>query len=81
MKVPVLIPRIFDHPHTYLSGKLGKLEPGTIVVVPFGRENELGVVWDKIEETEKKFHLKTIIEKKTHTLNKNLIKFINWFSI
>ena len=46
MKVPVLIPRIFDHPHTYLSGKLGKLEPGTIVVVPFGRENELGVVWD-----------------------------------
>ena len=81
MKVPVLIPRIFDHPHTYLSGKLGKLEPGTIVVVPFGRENELGVVWDKIEETEKKFQLKTIIEKKTHTLNKNLIKFINWFSI
>ena len=28
MKVPVLIPRIFDHPHTYLSGKLEKLKPG-----------------------------------------------------
>ena len=26
MKVPVLIPRIFDHPHTYLSEKFGKLK-------------------------------------------------------
>ena len=26
MKVPVLIPRIFDHPHTYFSKKFGKIE-------------------------------------------------------
>ena len=51
MKVPVLIPRIFDHPHTYLSGKLGKLEPGSIVVVPFGRENEL-FTWEKTDMVE-----------------------------
>ena len=43
MKVPVLIPRIFNHPHTYLSGKFGKLKPGSIVSVPFGREKEIGV--------------------------------------
>ena len=49
MKVPVLIPRIFDHPHTYLSGRFGKLKAGSIVQVPFGREKEIGVVWDKAE--------------------------------
>ena len=65
MKVPVLIPRIFDHPHTYLSGKFEKLKPGSIVLVSFGREKEIGVVWDKIEETNKEFHLKTILEKKS----------------
>ena len=32
MKVPVLIPRIFDYPHTYLSGKFDKLKPGSIVL-------------------------------------------------
>ena len=32
MKVPVLIPRIFDHPHTYLSGRFGKLKAGSIVM-------------------------------------------------
>ena len=41
MKVPVLIPRIFDHPHTYLSGKFDKLKPGSIVSVPFGSKKEL----------------------------------------
>ena len=65
MKVPVLIPRIFDHPHTYLSGKFGKLKPGSIVSVPFGKEKEIGVIWDKQEETRKKFKLKTILEIKS----------------
>ena len=51
MKVPVLIPRIFDHPHTYLSEKYGKLKTGSIVSVPFGKEEEIGVVWDKEENT------------------------------
>ena len=81
MKVPVLIPRIFDHPHTYLSGKFGKLKPGSIVLVPFGREKEIGVVWDRIEETNKKFNVRTILEKKSVSFNKNLVKFINWFSL
>jgi len=81
MKVPVLIPRIFDHPHTYLSGKFGKLKPGSIVLVPFGKEKEIGVVWDRIEETNKEFHLKMILEKKSVSFNENLVKFINWFSL
>ena len=81
MKVPVLIPRIFDHPHTYLSGRFGKLKVGSIVQVPFGREKEIGVVWDKAEETKKNFRLKTILEIKPFSFSDKLINFINWFSI
>tara|TARA_B100002052_G_scaffold297887_1_gene329736 strand:+ start:2808 stop:4760 length:1953 start_codon:yes stop_codon:yes gene_type:complete len=81
MKVPVLIPRIFDHPHTYSSEKFGKLKIGSIVLVPFGKEEEIGVVWDKEEITNKNFKLKSIKEKKPVSLNDNLVKFINWFSL
>ena len=81
MKVPVLIPRIFDHPHTYFSGKFEKLNIGAIVSVPFGKDTEIGVVWDKVEETNKKFQIKPILEKKTVSFNKSLVEFINWFSI
>ncbi len=81
MKVPVLIPRIFDHPHTYLSGKFNKLKPGSIVSVPFGKDEEIGVIWDRQEETNRKFKIKTILEKSKFSFNKNLIKFINWFSV
>ena len=81
MKVPVLIPRIFDHPHTYLSGRFGKLKAGSIVQVPFGREKEIGVVWDKAEETKKNFRLKSILEIKPFSFSDKLINFINWFSI
>ena len=81
MKVPVLIPRIFDYPHTYLSGKYGKLKPGSIVTVPFGKEEEIGVIWDKQEKTDRKFKIKTILEKKSVSFNQNIIKFVNWFSL
>ncbi len=81
MKVPVLIPRIFDYPHTYLSGKFDQLKPGSIVLVPFGRKKEIGVIWDKQEKTNKIFKLKNVLEKKSISLNENLIKFINWFSL
>ena len=81
MKIPVLIPRVFDHPHTYLSGKFGKLSPGSLVTVPFGSDEEIGVIWDKQEETDRKFKLKTVLNLKNISFNKNLIEFINWFSI
>tara|TARA_B100000214_G_scaffold203372_2_gene147476 strand:+ start:1633 stop:3588 length:1956 start_codon:yes stop_codon:yes gene_type:complete len=81
MKVPVLIPRIFDHPHTYFSGEFKELKPGSIVLVPFGKGKEIGVVWDKQQETKRKFKIKNILEKKTISFNKNVIKFINWFSL
>ncbi len=81
MKIPVLIPRIFDHPHTYLSGKFDKLKPGSIVSVPFGKEIETGVIWDKTEETNRKFKIRTILKKNEVSFKENLVDFINWFSL
>ena len=81
MKIPVLLPNIFDHPFTYESDK--KIEVGKYVLVPFGKSNAIGVVWDQFEKEKnrKTFKIKKIkkilnIEK----LNKNFLKFLNWFS-
>ena len=83
MEVPVLLPKVFNYPFTYLNNqkKIKSLRLGDIVIVPFGRKKEIGVVWDKISHTEKKFKLKHIEKKLTEiSLNKKLIEFINWFS-
>ena len=58
MKVPVLIPKIFNFPFTYDSGFLGALEPGDLVLVPFGKRQEVGVIWDKVQPSLKKFKIK-----------------------
>jgi len=81
MKVPVLVPKVFNFPFTYNSGVLGNLKPGDIVIVPFGKFKEIGVVWDKIQPSKKFFKLRNI-EKKLDNfkINKNLISYINWFS-
>ena len=81
MKVPVLIPKIFNFPFTYESDFLETLEPGDLVIVPFGKSQEIGVVWDKIKPSLKKFKIKKI-EKKIDNfkINKSLIDYINWFS-
>ena len=81
MKVPVLVPKIFNFPFTYDSGSLKNLTPGDLVLVPFGKNEEIGVVWDKIQPSNKKFKIKKIISKIDYfKINKNLINFINWFS-
>ena len=81
MKVPVLVPKVFNFPFTYNSGELENLKTGDIVIVPFGKSKEIGVVWDKIQPSVKKFKLRNI-EKKFNNfkINKNLVSYINWFS-
>ena len=82
MKVPVLIPKIFNYPLTYDSGKLDKLKEGDFVIVPFGKTKEVGVIWDKIQQTTKNIKIRSIEKKvKDVSINKKLIKFINWFSM
>ena len=83
MEIPVLLPKVFNNTFTYLnnSKKIKNLSQGDLVVVPFGRSKELGVVWDKINSTKKKIKLKQIEKKISNIkLDKKLIKFINWFS-
>ncbi len=84
MEVPVLLPRVFNYPFTYIynSKKIKTLNQGDIVLVPFGKKKEIGVVWDKIHIVEKKIKLRQVEKKITNIrLNKKIIKFINWFSI
>ena len=62
MKIPVLIPNIFNHPFTYESDI--KLKIGDFVEVPFGKSKIIGVVWDNFEKnSNKKFRIKKIIRK------------------
>ena len=55
MKIPVLLPKIFDFPLTYESGLNQNLKLGDIVEVPFGKKKEIGVIWKNISETKKKY--------------------------
>jgi primosomal protein N' (replication factor Y) len=81
MKVPVLVPKVFNFPFTYNSGSLENLKPGDIVIVPFGKSKEIGVVWNKIQPSVKNFKLRNIEEKLDNfRINKNLVSYINWFS-
>ena len=57
MKVPILIPNIFNHPFTYDSDL--KLKEGDYVIVPFGKTETTGVVWNEFEKkTNKNFEIK-----------------------
>ena len=80
MKVPILIPNIFNHPFTYDSDL--KLKIGDYVIVPFGKSELTGVVWDEFEnKTNKNFSIKKVLRKiDVPSLKKNTIKFLNWFS-
>ena len=80
MKVPILLPNIFNHPFTYESDI--NLKPGDYVVVPFGKSKITGVVWDEFEKNNNKnFKVKTVLKKLNITpLKKTTIKFLNWFA-
>ena len=49
MKVPVLLPNIFDYPFTYTSKEY--LIVGDYVEVPFGKKKMIGIVWNEFEDT------------------------------
>jgi len=81
MKVPILLPNIFNHPFTYESCDLN-LKIGDYVIVPFGKSKITGVVWNQFEkDTKKKYIIKKVIKTlKIPPLKKTTIEFLNWFS-
>ena len=80
MKIPVLIPNIFNHPFTYDTNL--KLKVGDYVKAPFGKSEITGIVWNEFEkENKKKFKIKNINTKlEIEPLKIETIKFLNWFS-
>ena len=80
MKVPILLPNIFNHPFTYESDI--NLKVGEYVVVPFGKSKITGVVWDEFEKKNNRhFKIKSVLKKlDVVPLKKTTIKFLNWFS-
>jgi len=80
MKVPILLPNIFNYPFTYDSNL--KLKEGDYVVVPFGKVKLTGIVWNDFEKkNNKNFTIKKVIKKlNIPPLKKSSIKFLNWFS-
>ena len=80
MKVPVLLPNIFNHPFTYETDL--NINVGDFVEVSFGKSRIIGVIWDSFEKnTHKKFKTKKIINKlEIPGLKKSTIQFLNWFS-
>ena len=81
MKIPVLLPNIFDYPFTYDSANL-KLNIGDYVIVPFGKSKKIGLVWNNFENKNNKvYSVKKVIKKINITpLNKNIINFLNKFA-
>ncbi len=80
MKIPILLPNIFNHPFTYESDL--KLKAGDFVEVPFGKSKITGVVWNQFEKkNDKHFKIKKIIKKlDIPQLKKTTLDFLNWFS-
>ena len=80
MKFPILLPNIFNHPFTYESDI--NLKVGDYVIVPFGKSEITGVVWNEFEKkTNKNFKIKTVFKKlNVSPLKFTTIKFLNWFS-
>ena len=61
MKYPILVPNIFNHPFTYESNI--KLKVGDYVLVPFGKVQLTGVVWNEFEKkNNKNFKIKKVIK-------------------
>ena len=80
MKIPVLIPNIFNHPFTYETDL--NLGIGDYVIVPFGKSSLTGIVWDHFEKQNNKNFLTKKISSRLdiNPLSKKTINFLNWFS-
>ena len=82
MEVQVLLPKVFNFTFTYNCDQKKEYKIGDIVEVPFGKNDEIGVIWQGKKITNKNIKIKNIKRKiKNFCLDKKLIKFIEWFSM
>ena len=76
MKIPVLLPNIFNYPFTYESANL-KLNIGDYVIVPFGKSKKIGLVWNNFENKDDKVYSVKKVIKKINITNKPIILTIS----
>ena len=82
MKVQVLLPKVFNFSFTYAYELKKDYKIGDLVEVPFGTKKEIGVIWSAANTISKKIKIKNIKRKiENYSLDKKLIKFIEWFSM
>ena len=81
MKAEVLLPKVFNFPFTYNSNNIS-LKTGDFVEIPFGKSQEIGVIWkNKNIELNKNIKIKNISKKiEGYSLDQKLINFVEWFS-
>ena len=80
MKAQVLLPKIFNFPFTYDSNHIS-LKTGDLVEVPFGKKNEIGVVWKSNDFKLNNIKIKNINKKiSNYSIDQKLVDFIEWFS-
>ena len=82
-RLPVLLPVALDTTYEYLAPEGIDVAPGSFVIVPFGPQERIGIVWH--EKTDNgdvdPAKLKTIIEVlDVPPLSLNALKFANWVS-
>ncbi len=78
MKAQVLLPKIFNYTFTYNSKKENKI--GDLVIVPFGSNYEIGVIWKNKYSEPINIKIKDIKENTGYRIDSKLIDFIEWFS-
>ena len=80
MKAQVLLPKIFNYPFTYILNR-NSIKVGDLVEAPFGKSNEIGVVWPGTIPNIKNIKIKNINKKiDGFSLDQDLINFIKWFA-
>lgn len=52
-RLPVVIPIALDQTYDYLVPRNATVEPGSFVLVPFGPQHRIGVVWDRATDSER----------------------------
>ena len=62
MKAQVLLPKVFNFPFTYYNNQTS-LRTGDFVEVPFGKNKEIGVVWNGKVSRFKKYQNKKYKQK------------------
>ena len=81
MKIEVLLPKVFNFSFTYNSKNI-LLKTGDLVEIPFGKNQEIGVIWKNTnKELNKNIKIKNISKKiEGYSLGQELINFVEWFS-